>query len=509
MDRQPGYGMGKANPYGHGPLKKDKEKKNGRINSQAPDYPCLISGQNSVPNSKVWGFSSAYEYQSAFPPNIYLNKWPQESFPRLNDSFEANLVTCLSRSDVDMPINSRCVLPPKTMDAERRNIIYTLPQVVEEHLLEIFARDKIGCKFLQENFPSSGTLKDEMYTQLMAKQGFPNLSRDVFGNFFAQLLIENADTKLKKDWIGKSISGCVRDLCLNRYSCRVVQRALEYLPEEWTTVLLEELGRSNCLQLAIDQNANHVIQKIMDIFEVSKWAFLIEQLVSDDDLFFKTIESKYGCRVVQLAVDILAKRVEAAGDVDKFYKRTTIAAELLDRVLETVLQHCQRLAINEFSNYVVQHVIATDSLSYYRDKIIEDCLLRNLLSFSQEKFASHVVEKALHHAPIDMLHAMMEEIFDGYIPDPETEKQCLDILLFHQYGNYIVQRMLIICLDWLDTIEKKKNTVLINAPLYKSWAYRLEALIQANATRLKKYSSGKKILTTLQQFRSSHPRPPA
>lgn len=33
---------------------------------------------------------------------------------------------------------------------------------------------------------------------------------------------------------------------------------------------------------------------------------------------------------------------------------------------------------------------------------------------SQEKYASHVVEKALKHAPPKLLHAMMNEIFDGY-----------------------------------------------------------------------------------------------
>lgn len=94
----------------------------------------------------------------------------------------------------------------------------------------------------------------------------------------------------------------------------------------WTSIFLEELGRSNCLQLAVDQNANHVIQKIMDIFEVEKWAFFIEQLVSDDDLFFKTIESKYGCRVVQLAIDVLATKYEAAGDVDGFYQRDSVSS---------------------------------------------------------------------------------------------------------------------------------------------------------------------------------------
>lgn len=67
------------------------------------------------------------------------------------------------------------------MDPERRNITYTLSQVIDEHLLEVFAKDKIGCKyvfacdpisgfrFLQENFPPSGPLSDSMYAQLMSK----------------------------------------------------------------------------------------------------------------------------------------------------------------------------------------------------------------------------------------------------------------------------------------------------------------------------------------------------
>lgn len=37
---------------------------------------------------------------------------------------------------------------------------------------------------------------------------------------------------------------------------------------------------------------------------------------------------------------------------------------------------------------------------------------------AQEKYASHVVEKALEHAPPKFLREMIEEIFDGYIPDP-------------------------------------------------------------------------------------------
>ena len=64
---------------------------------------------------------------------------------------------------------------------------------------------------------------------------------------------------------------------------------------------------------------------------------------------------------------------------------------------------------------------------------------------SQEKYASHVVEAAFENAPPVLLKEMMEEIFDGYVPHPDTKKDALDILMFHQYGNYVVQRMLNLC----------------------------------------------------------------
>ena len=48
-------------------------------------------------------------------------------------------------------------------------------------------------------------------------------------------------------------------------------------------------------------------------------------------------------------------------------------------------------------------------MSYFRCK---------LLSLSRGKYASQVVEKALTHASPGLLHEMMDEIFDGYVPHP-------------------------------------------------------------------------------------------
>ncbi|KHJ94849.1 RNA binding repeat protein, Pumilio-family [Oesophagostomum dentatum] len=278
-------------------------------------------------------------------------------------------------------------------------------------------------------------------------------------------------------------------MCLNRYSCRVVQKVIECLPEELKSLLMMELHGSNLVTLCTDQNANHVIQKIMTAFPLSQWQFIVEHFIRNRDDLFSVAENKYGCRVIQLIIEVLS---------DNSKKASKHRPQMLEEIMTHLVSNCERLASNEFANYVIQHIIKTEPLSDYRDRLIEMCLLRNLLSLSQEKYASHVVEKALEYAPPALLAEMMDEIFDGYVPHPETKKDALDIILFHQYGNYVVQRMLDICCQ---AARAKKNG--INLPDIEQrmeWLDRLETRIAQNRHRLARYSSGKKILNTLQQL---------
>ncbi|KAK6015627.1 RNA binding repeat protein, Pumilio-family [Ostertagia ostertagi] len=260
-------------------------------------------------------------------------------------------------------------------------------------------------------------------------------------------------------------------------------------------LLMLELHNKNLVDLCTDQNANHVIQKIMTTFSFVHWQFIVEQFIRNKNDLFCVAENKYGCRVVQLAIELLS-------DTDK--KVNKRRSPMLDDLMAHLVANCERLACNEFANYVIQHVIKAGPLADYRDRIIEECLLRNLLSLSQEKYASHVVEKALEFAPAALLAEMMDEIFDGYVPHPydclpnillrslftdlsflfyrETKKDALDIMLFHQYGNYVVQRMLDICCE---AARAKRNGInLPDIELRMEWLNRLEARISQNRNRL-------------------------
>ncbi|VDM52835.1 unnamed protein product [Angiostrongylus costaricensis] len=347
--------------------------------------------------------------------------------------------------------HTRCPLPSWVTDGQGC-IIVPLRKILEERLLEVFAKDKTGCTFLQANYPEEGTADRELLVKDMPTS-FQSLCSDVFGNFFVQCAIQNATVQEQRWIISHLLGRKLYPMCLNRYSCRVIQKVIECLPEDLKSLLMLELHNCDLVTLCIDQNANHVVQKIMTSFTLSHWQFVVEYFVNNREELFSVAEDKYGCRVIQLVISITYAIL--------------CRSPLLEKLMDHVVSNCERLASNEFANYVIQHVIKAGTLSDYRDKLIEECLLRNLLSLSQEKYASHVVEKAFEFAPPVLLAEMMDEIFDGYIPHPETKKDALDILLFHQYGNYVVQRMLDICCE---------------------------------AIRAKRYSSGKKILNALQQL---------
>lgn len=63
----------------------------------------------------------------------------------------------------------------------------------------------------------------------------------------------------------------------------------------------------------------------------------------------------------------------------------------------------------------------------------------------------------------------------------------MDIMLFDQYANYVVQRLLTIAIDVTNG----------NREGDKTWVERIACRVLANSKNLQRYSSGKKILDML------------
>ncbi|CAB3403965.1 unnamed protein product [Caenorhabditis bovis] len=372
----------------------------------------------------------------------------------------------------------------------------TLADVLSNDSLIEFASDKNGCRFLQEQYPaeSDGGIHDEIFNKMVENSDtFLMMCRNMFGNFFVQRIVECSRAK-EQEIVMSHLRKDIYSLCLDKSACRVIQLAIQKLDIDLASQLSLQLRGQDLVRLSIDQNGNHVVQKIIKTLPVAAWEYVIDFFKNDDNLI-AVCQDKYGCRVIQSTIEKLSDN-----PTSPCYKQR---AALLQSMMSGISRNCAQLASNEFANYVIQHVIKSGGImEIYRDSIIEKCLLRNLLSMSQEKYASHVVEVAFLFAPHHLLYEMMEEIFEGYVPHPETNRDALDILLFHQYGNYIIQQMIHICRSAI-TGQKELRSEHADISLYEGWLERIKERVFKNSARLERFSSGKKIIEALNRTHES------
>ncbi|MCP9261765.1 Pumilio-family RNA binding repeat containing protein [Dirofilaria immitis] len=247
--------------------------------------------------------------------------------------------------------------------------------------------------------------------------------------------------------------------------------------------------------LSLDQNGNHVIQKIFSCVPFYGYNGIVSKYLASADVLNEVVKDKYGCRVIQLSIesttDCVILRYFLIAGYPKYF---TIS----DQSWKKKLQKFQTCSITSPAAcfYASREllVLFNSSVCKLRNSTYHNVeYIRNASQYdnmrASEKYASHVVEKALKHAPPKLLHAMMNEILDGYECDTFSRKghDALDILLFDQFGNYVIQTMLEIAVE---TREKKRVG-------NDSWFNRLAERIVRSQHKLMKYSSGKRILEKL------------
>lgn len=274
------------------------------------------------------------------------------------------------------------------------------------------ARDQMGCRLLQKRL-EEGNLLLAQYIFAEVLPQLADLMTDTFGNYLVQKLLDvasPAQLRLACD----SVSGLLPSISLDVHGTRAVQRLVDVAAEQGLAYLLAAGLRDSVVDLAKDQNGNHVIQKCLVSFPPEDCEF-IYQVVSER--LVEVATHRQGCCVLQRCLDA------ASGDKKMF---------LIDRILENVVLLVQ----DAFGNYVVQYVL---------DLGLEDVNLRlaqvftsRLLDLSRQKFSSNVVEKCLQQAQPEARDLLLREMCSQRLLGPMLQDQ------FANYGKdqAVVQRAL-------------------------------------------------------------------
>lgn len=135
---------------------------------------------------------------------------------------------------------------------------YQLSDIVN-HVCE-FAQDRDGSKFIQRKLDEApdhrkSTIFNELYTNLHA------LIKHRFANFVVQkfFTIGNHEQYVK---LYKHIKDHFLELSLDKYGCRVVQKAIETSTPINLFCMMDKFTEENIMILAMDPNGNHVIQNV-------------------------------------------------------------------------------------------------------------------------------------------------------------------------------------------------------------------------------------------------------
>lgn len=263
------------------------------------------------------------------------------------------------------------------------------------------------------------------------------------------------------------MKGQILTLSLGTYGCRVVQKALDFLPHTDQMQIAEEL-RESILTCVRDQNANHVVQKILERMSPRTDVDFIPQAFRGN--VYSLAAHCYSCRVLQR----IFEHCEPT-------QRTPL--------LEELLQNTERLMHDQYGNYVIQWVLSKGGRQE-KDQVIK-IARAGFLRLAQHKFASNVIEGVVKNASPEDRYALVEEIMQ---PMPDTIRQGSDepvpaavVLMKDQYGNYVLQRLL----ELADGQQKMRLIALIKPALlnlkrfqgYTKHLSAVERLLDANTPR--------------------------
>ncbi|KAL9675832.1 hypothetical protein QQ045_004040 [Rhodiola kirilowii] len=202
--------------------------------------------------------------------------------------------------------------------------------------------------------------------------------------------------------------GHVAKFSMDQFGSRLIQKKLETASEEDKNLIFPEISL-HARQLMIHVFGNYVIQKFLERGTPSQRRELVDQLSG----FVLTLSlDMYGCRVIQKALDVV--------DVDQTSK---IIAELSYAVIKCV--H------DPNGNHVIQKCI--ESIPEDRIQSIITTFYGHVAALSTHTYGCRVIQRVLEYC-VDqktreiVFHEILESIL---------------MLAQNQYGNYVVQRLLL------------------------------------------------------------------
>lgn len=290
--------------------------------------------------------------------------------------------------------------------------------------LDLIASKKHGCKFLEDFLKSS-----ENHSEIINNIFYPKLywvklcelCNDLFGNYFIQALIPELDHNNLISFTNLVVNNLLK-LCLNSHGTRVVQILINNIKDNKFGLLL-------LFKKALSQIMVKLIYNLNGSFVIMHYAMTIidNEMIYDflNNNLVDIATNSYSCSALQKLIDISNNQQK-------------------QKLLINIVNNTNNLVGNQCGLYVLQFVMSKNN--YYLNDAILGKILDKIIFLSKRKYSSNVIEKCLETCSREMVDKLID-IFNNEIIIRDLIK---DI-----FGNYVIQKLLIVCYN-----EAKKEQIL-------------------------------------------------
>ena len=322
----------------------------------------------------------------------------------------------------------------------------------QEEVIKVInlCKTQMGCRKLQ-NLIYTDKDKGNTYLYPLLKPGMLELINDQFGNYLYQQFLDILYPDSLEHLI-LFIFNNFNSIAFSPNGTRIIQKLIENISYGHSALflfvyeLLYNHLRNNIAHIAVDENANHIVQKMIICLKSPHTNFIYEEILTN---FIRISTTKYGCCVIQKCL--------SHGN-----------QEQKDSIILSILNNTYHLIVDQFGNYVYQSLIFTND-----DRVILEIykiIAPNFIMLCKQKYSSNVIEKLFEINNKVLVNKIATLIY-------ENEDNVIE-LLTDQYGNYIIQKI-------LDCINNKEITQII---LYT---------LLSNVDVIYQKSFGKSLLTKL------------
>lgn len=198
----------------------------------------------------------------------------------------------------------------------------------------------------------------------------------------------------------------------DRTGSRNLQGMLEEGSQEERDLLFNALY-PHLNELANDQSANFVIQKVCEVATPEQHRQMLQFFLPNIE---RVVDQPHSCRVLQKFIECNVGSPEGTENIEQIYEAVCRAPGLLD------------LCLSQNGNHIVQRFI--ENLPDRTNEVIQ-CVFPHLVVLAGDNCGCRVVQRLFERYDVDVLAPLVEEVLKHSASLAEN-----------QYGNYVVQNIL-------------------------------------------------------------------